>query len=169
MALIKCPECGKEISDTADTCIHCGYHIEHSVATKADTYVLANRTKSSDDNQIVAIVLIIIGAITVPAVVGIILLVFGISMLSKKGDSNVAHECAYYRQEDNTIMLYSSSDELRLLKPDNILSVRNENDQLLVVITGESQPFKCGKCSKAETDKFNQYLEQIKTGVFKGL
>lgn len=24
MALIKCPECGKEISDTATTCPHCG-------------------------------------------------------------------------------------------------------------------------------------------------
>ena len=25
MALIKCPECGKEISDKAPVCIHCGY------------------------------------------------------------------------------------------------------------------------------------------------
>ena len=25
MALIKCPECGKEISDKAMQCIHCGY------------------------------------------------------------------------------------------------------------------------------------------------
>ena len=25
MALIPCPECGKEISDRAPTCIHCGY------------------------------------------------------------------------------------------------------------------------------------------------
>ncbi len=25
MALIKCPECGKEISDQAPVCIHCGY------------------------------------------------------------------------------------------------------------------------------------------------
>ena len=25
MALIKCPECGKEISDKAEYCIHCGY------------------------------------------------------------------------------------------------------------------------------------------------
>ena len=24
MALIKCPECGKEISDKAAACIHCG-------------------------------------------------------------------------------------------------------------------------------------------------
>lgn len=25
MALIKCPECGQDVSDAADTCIHCGY------------------------------------------------------------------------------------------------------------------------------------------------
>ena len=28
MALIKCPECGKEISDKAKNCIHCGYPIQ---------------------------------------------------------------------------------------------------------------------------------------------
>lgn len=27
MALIKCPECGKEISDKSPSCIHCGYPI----------------------------------------------------------------------------------------------------------------------------------------------
>lgn len=27
MALIKCPECGKDISDTCENCIHCGYPI----------------------------------------------------------------------------------------------------------------------------------------------
>ena len=27
MALIKCPECGKEISDKAESCPHCGYPI----------------------------------------------------------------------------------------------------------------------------------------------
>lgn len=27
MALIKCPECGKEVSDKSDKCIHCGYPI----------------------------------------------------------------------------------------------------------------------------------------------
>lgn len=30
MALMNCPECGKEISDTAETCIQCGYNLlEH--------------------------------------------------------------------------------------------------------------------------------------------
>lgn len=28
MALIKCPECGKQISDKASVCIHCGYPIQ---------------------------------------------------------------------------------------------------------------------------------------------
>lgn len=28
MALIKCPECGREISDKASSCPHCGYPIE---------------------------------------------------------------------------------------------------------------------------------------------
>lgn len=28
MALIKCPECGKNISDKAYQCIHCGYPLE---------------------------------------------------------------------------------------------------------------------------------------------
>lgn len=29
MSLIKCPECGKEISNKSDKCIFCGYPIEH--------------------------------------------------------------------------------------------------------------------------------------------
>ena len=29
MALIKCPECNKEISDSVDVCVHCGYKINN--------------------------------------------------------------------------------------------------------------------------------------------
>ncbi len=32
MALIKCPECGKEVSDKAAVCIHCGYPLKQTVA-----------------------------------------------------------------------------------------------------------------------------------------
>lgn len=28
MALIKCPECNKEVSDKAETCPHCGYRLK---------------------------------------------------------------------------------------------------------------------------------------------
>mgnify|MGYP002678385284 CR=1 FL=1 len=29
MALIKCPECGKEVSDKAEKCLNCGYPIKN--------------------------------------------------------------------------------------------------------------------------------------------
>lgn len=34
MGLMKCPECGKEISNKAPACIHCGYPLQHSVEEK---------------------------------------------------------------------------------------------------------------------------------------
>lgn len=34
MALIKCPECNKEVSDKAEVCIHCGYPL-HKINLKA--------------------------------------------------------------------------------------------------------------------------------------
>lgn len=36
MALIICPECGKEISDKSDACIHCGYPLIKMVNTKCN-------------------------------------------------------------------------------------------------------------------------------------
>ena len=34
MALIKCPECGKEVSTAAETCPHCGYPINKNEPVK---------------------------------------------------------------------------------------------------------------------------------------
>ena len=36
MALIKCPECGKQISDKAESCPNCGYRIESTIEEKKD-------------------------------------------------------------------------------------------------------------------------------------
>jgi len=33
MALIKCPECGAEVSDKARACIHCGYPFDNTVSS----------------------------------------------------------------------------------------------------------------------------------------
>ena len=41
MALIKCPECGGQVSDRADVCIHCGYPLkeikEKVIVTKSNS------------------------------------------------------------------------------------------------------------------------------------
>lgn len=34
MALIKCPECGKEVSDTANTCVNCGFNLNNKITKK---------------------------------------------------------------------------------------------------------------------------------------
>ncbi len=51
MALINCPECGKEISDQAEVCINCGFQLRPSVPVK---------TKTKPRGRIVAIVIAII-------------------------------------------------------------------------------------------------------------
>lgn len=38
MSLIKCPECGKEISSTVNNCPHCGYVIKHRNVEKHPIY-----------------------------------------------------------------------------------------------------------------------------------
>ena len=49
MALIKCSECGKEISDTADECVHCGcplgkvkFYTSNNWTGIASRYIISN-------------------------------------------------------------------------------------------------------------------------------
>ena len=63
MALIKCPECGKEVSDTANSCPNCGYLIHNK---KSFLQFLSNRI-----NCVISIV------------VNIVLSIIGIFMFSK--------------------------------------------------------------------------------------
>ncbi len=40
MALVKCPECGKEVSDLANACPNCGYGVKaHFDKIKQDNYI----------------------------------------------------------------------------------------------------------------------------------
>lgn len=59
MALIKCPECGKEISDKSQACIHCGFPLEaaepkenvNSIVALFEAYA-ANSSSVGDVNNI---------------------------------------------------------------------------------------------------------------------
>ena len=50
--LIKCPECGKEISDKSKQCIHCGFPLDEQINSDLDTNLLIkylntdNRTRA---------------------------------------------------------------------------------------------------------------------------
>lgn len=45
MALTKCPECHKDVSDTAETCPHCGYRLKR-VTPKPTTTYYSNRASN---------------------------------------------------------------------------------------------------------------------------
>ena len=47
MALIKCPECGKEISDTTSKCIHCGYEFSKEKVDTSDKEIIILRRNRS--------------------------------------------------------------------------------------------------------------------------
>ena len=47
MALINCPECGKEISDKAKNCIHCGYPLD-SIDSEKEPDVTENAAENPD-------------------------------------------------------------------------------------------------------------------------
>ena len=51
MALIKCPECGKQISDKANVCIGCGYPIKSNVDASIKTSIeeYKERKKNIED------------------------------------------------------------------------------------------------------------------------
>ena len=40
MALIKCPECGKEISNKSKQCIHCGYPLDEPIINQNTKYAI---------------------------------------------------------------------------------------------------------------------------------
>ena len=45
MALIHCPECGKEVSDQAPACIHCGYPLAKA---REERFALVLLSRDSD-------------------------------------------------------------------------------------------------------------------------
>jgi ribosomal protein L7/L12 len=62
MALIKCPECGKEVSDKAAVCIHCGYPLQAQasvsmIGSQLQKVVIPSMRQPSD-NKIAVITLV---------------------------------------------------------------------------------------------------------------
>lgn len=49
MSLIKCPECGKEISDKSNVCIHCGYPIKDN-SEKQILYAMVFKSLNKNAN-----------------------------------------------------------------------------------------------------------------------
>ena len=53
MALIKCPECGKDISDKSPACIHCGYPLD--LINKSSSTNQTNKTEELKNIKVSAV------------------------------------------------------------------------------------------------------------------
>ena len=53
MALIKCPECNKEVSDKSEVCIHCGYPIKEyiDICCKMLSYYVIIKIQFEDEGD----------------------------------------------------------------------------------------------------------------------
>ena len=74
MALIKCPECEKEISDKAKSCPHCGCPLneDNSMSSYIDENSIVKSEPKKPDKKIIIIVLAVILAIAVGIIIFLI-------------------------------------------------------------------------------------------------
>lgn len=57
MALVKCPECGKKMSDMAEKCPHCGYSMKK---TSSNNTINLDNLKGKWDNKYLIVILIVL-------------------------------------------------------------------------------------------------------------
>ena len=81
MALIHCPECNREVSETAELCPHCGYNLAKKLDFEVKTSQLSKpeiRIGKRIAEIIGGIVLIGIGLPLLSAVIGIVPIILGL-------------------------------------------------------------------------------------------
>ena len=79
MALIKCPDCGKEVSDRAANCIHCGYPLamqESNVSPNENYQTTPLKVNKSKQRKLSK------GAKVIVAILAVIVLTIGIVTLT---------------------------------------------------------------------------------------
>ena len=107
MALITCPECGKEISDTAKSCPECGY-------TNFQTPKRKNNIKASVIKWMFIIIIVICLLLFIKNV---------ISSNQKQNDINSANKYI-----DNLISTVSELSDIKLYNNSNSYTIENDVD-----------------------------------------
>ena len=95
MALITCPECGKQVSDKAGKCIHCGYifhesNQENSVNNILQKDIPSEMIMEKNENSIkkrVSIKKLVV--LSIAALLAVIMIVLGIIQVRKKKQADI--------------------------------------------------------------------------------
>ena len=149
MALIKCPECGKEISSEAISCPHCGFPIKKKPLEDPIPRIIAIRGEPGSVKGVIifdfiAGVLFIIGAIlaiifttntelypisylgSFVGAFGVLAVIVGIQGFVRMSMNNKnIHPCIEYDKEKDELHLYKINGEKITITPDKYVSLKD--------------------------------------------
>jgi len=125
MALITCPECGKEISDKAESCPSCGYVLVKNELPKIRRSELSQPEKATVSGIVFILcgtAALIFGIFTIAIIIGIFAIIGGVGLIgmgAQKMAGQQKGDCPYCKHE--------------------------------VVVAANSKTFKCPHCKKTST------------------
>jgi len=136
MALISCPECNRDVSDSAVSCPHCGFSL--STARKVVTQTRSSKVKKSNNFAVVGVLVVAIGLFMVyegifvmPAPLSWLLAAVGLFFMAVGSFVCVRKarvDCPYCSKE-NIIRNNASSMTCRFCKKTSV----RENDEMKTV------------------------------------
>ena len=160
MALIKCPECGKEISDTCQQCIHCGYSLSEKKSKNKETTLIYRERM---DKTLIMIELIL-GIIFVPVIAGIFIILIAIHDNEFIDKNNcIPNDIAYYDYDTKKIVFYTIDGRKIIVDSNQIEKIKYKGYSLFVKCPEEVE---LGICSKGSKELLENYIESIKNGTF---
>ena len=163
MALIKCPECGKEISDKTESCIYCGYPLKekktaqsvHETKKPLESHVVAYRCSPGSTVSIFVIGLILglvimiaylalgisfgdvlwlsMGLIAILAVFLIIVSSYGLIKVGANASNK--HNCIEYNADDCKFILNTLWGEEIVIDPSDYVELKDNfhTDNMLIL------------------------------------
>lgn len=117
MALIKCTECGKEISDKASVCPNCGCPVEQMSRSEVSNATSVKQTKNKKLNKILDRMLIVVFSLL--AIV--LILLFVVNSISKK-------------QKNDAFQLYSSELSTVLTDLDGVIDFKISDSYVAITV-----------------------------------
>ena len=174
MALIKCPECGKDVSDTIDACIHCGFKLkkkpieQKATNNSSNLVVLMRRARVGKSRYVV---LWALGIAFVFLIFGIFMIAIGIASIDViQENNNVVYECIYYGKKQQQFVICDIKNKKYTVKPNEILKIDNNGlaDSVRIKIkkpNGKKKTIIVGMTSLTDFEYLKVFLETLRKNI----
>jgi len=161
MALIKCPECQKEMSDTLETCPHCGFIIKKPEIVKNQKTIEENE-RSPFSSFLYVVILVILG----------IAILNKACTCDKVSSSNKNKVTSSSQSSDSSNYINAgvrfSNNQIMITNNDSATwtntNIKINDDYKYTIGTmsaGETKIINMSECSNASGDRFNPYVKKF--------